>query len=143
MDLTFLMKNSSLDGQINLCYENYFCAEYEKGDIAWLYETYCKSHAGSEDPVFNIYSAIYLNALFCDYLKKDYGTLRLSENDCKIALNLLAPLNDDSRYEILFGCAKHFTYGSIAYNNKTFEHLFPAILSAIKHKTINKLIVID
>jgi len=128
---------------LNLCYENYFCAEYEKDEIAWLYDTYCKSLEGDQSPQCNIYNAIYINALFCDYLKKDYGTLRLSESDCKIAQNLLSALNDDDRYEILFGCAKHFTYGSIAYNNKAFDRVFPAIISAVKHKTLHKLLILD
>ncbi|MBQ7161132.1 MAG: hypothetical protein IJR90_05450 [Clostridia bacterium] len=127
---------------LNLYYENVFCGEYDKEELKWLYENYCKKfEKDASQSVFNIYSAVYLNALFCDYLKKDYGTLRLTEDDCKLAQSLLGSLTDDDRYDIMYGCAKHFTYGSIAYNNKTFDKLFTGILSAIKHKNIGKILV--
>ena len=127
---------------LSLYYENVFCGEYDVSELEWLYDNYCvKFGKDREEAVFNIYSAVYLNALFCDYLKKDYGTLRLTKDDCKLANGLLGALTDDDRYDILFGCAKHFTYGSIAYNNKTFEKLFSSVLYAIKHKSIYKLLV--
>ncbi len=129
---------------LNLFYENTFLGEYEKDEIEWLYNAYCdKTGKPTDSSVFNVFSVVYLNALLCDYLKKDYGTLRLTPDDCKLAQSLLGVLSDDDRYEILFGCARHFTYGSIAYNNKAFEKHFPAVLSAIKHKALEKLLVID
>ena len=127
---------------LSLYYETGFCKEYDIDDLEWLYAAYCrKFDKDREASVFNIYSAVYLNALFCDYLKKDYGTLRLSEDDCKLAQSLLGNLTDDDRYEIMFSCAKHFTYGSISYNNKSFDKLFPSVLSAIKHKNVGKILV--
>ncbi len=129
---------------LNLFYENTFLGEYEKNEVEWLYNKYCdKTGKSTESSVFNVFSVVYLNALFCDYLKKDYGTLKLTPEDCKLAQSLLGVLSDDDRYEILFGCARHFTYGSIAYNNKAFEKHFPAVLSSIKHKALEKLLVID
>lgn len=129
---------------LNLYYENAFCAEYENSEIKWIYETYCdKTNKNPEASVFNVFSVVYLNALFCDYLKKDYGTLKLTPDDCKLAQSLLGVLTDDDRYEILFGCARHFTYGSIAYNNKAFDRHFQSVLSAIKHRSLEKLLVID
>lgn len=129
---------------LNLFYENTFVGEYEKGEIEWLYNKYCyKTDKNPESSVFNVFSVVYLNALFCDYLKKDYGTLKLTPEDCKLAQSLLGVLSDEDRYEILFGCARHFTYGSIAYNNKAFQKHFPAVLSAIKHKSLEKLLVIE
>ena len=129
---------------LSLYYENTFCNEYDKDELDWFYAAYCKKLGKDpETVVANIYSAVYINALFCDYLKKDYGTLRLTEDDCKLAQSLLGTLTDDDRYEIMYGCAKHFTYGSIAYNNKTFDKLFPSVLSAIKHKSLTKLLVTD
>lgn len=129
---------------LSLFYENAFCAEYDKGEIDWFYNKYCEKNAKNpETSVFNVFSAIYLNALFCDYLKKDYGTLKLTSEDCKLAQSLLGVLSDDNRYEILFGCARHFTYGSIAYNNKAFERHFPAVLSSIKHRSLEKLLVVE
>lgn len=129
---------------LNLFYENTFLDEYDKSEIEWLYNAHCdKTGKNSDSSVFNVFTVVYLNALFCDYLKKDYGTLKLTPEDCKLAQSLLGVLSDDDRYEILFGCARHFTYGSIAYNNKAFEKHFPAILSAIKHKALEKLLVID
>ena len=129
---------------LSLYYENAFCAEYDKEELVWLYENYCaKFERDPVEGVFNIYSAVYLNALFCDYLKKDYGTLKINAADCKLIQSLLGSLTDEDRYDILFGCAKHFTYGSIAYNNKTFEKQLPTILSALKHKAIHKLLVTE
>ena len=128
---------------VNLTYECRFCAEFEGDDVVWLYDRYVAGCEEGNAKVLNIYSAVYLNALFCDYLKKDYGTLRLTAGDCKIAQNLLAPLVEDDRREILYGCAKHFTFGSIAYNNKTFDRIFPAVNTAIKRKTLADLLVIE
>lgn len=129
---------------LNLFYENTFIGEYEKNEVDWLYDKYCyKTGKNPESSVFNVFSVVYLNALFCDYLKKDYGTLKLTPEDCKLAQSLLGVLSDDDRYEILFGCARHFTYGSVAYNNKAFQKHFPAVLSAIKHKLLEKLLVVE
>ena len=129
---------------LSLYYENVFCSEYGDEELAWFYERYCeKFDKHPEESIFNVYSAVYLNALFCDYIKKDYGTLRLTESDCKLIQSLLGSLTDEDRYEIMFSCAKHFTYGSIAYNNKTFDKVFPAALSAIKHKNIGKILVTE
>ena len=129
---------------LSLYYENAFCAEYDNNELSWLYQNYCdKTNKNPESSIFNVFSVVYLNALFCDYLKKDYGTLKLTPDDCKLAQSLLGVLTDDDRYEILFGCAKHFTYGSIAYNNKAFDRHFQSVLSAIKHKSLEKLLIID
>ena len=129
---------------LSLFYETEFCKEYEKDDIDWIYNAYCrKSDKDPVEGIFNFYSVVYINALFCDYLKKDYGTLRLTEEDCRLAQSLLGSLTDDDRYEIMFSCAKHFTYGNIAYNNKTFDKLFPGVLSAIKHKSIYKVLITE
>ena len=128
---------------VNLIYESRFCAEYETDEVVWLYERYVAADEAGDAKVFNIYSAVYLNALFCDYLKKDYGTLKLTAGDCKIAQNLLGSLSEADRREFLYTCAKHFTFGSIAYNNKTFDRLFPAVNAAIKRKTLAELLVIE
>lgn len=129
---------------LSLYYENVFCAEYGSEELSWFYERYCeKFEKHPEESVFNVYSAVYLNALFCDYLKKDYGTLRITENDCKLIQSLLGGLTDDDRYDILFSCAKHFTYGSIAYNNKSFDRVFPQVLSAVKHKSVSKILTTE
>ena len=129
---------------LSLYYENVFCREYDAEDLKWLYGSR-KNKADGEAPdhPFNIYSTVYVNALFCDYLKKDYGTLRLTEQDSVLAQSLLSSLTDDDRYDIMYGCAKHFTYGSIAYNNKTFDKLFPGILSAVKHKNLKKILITE
>lgn len=129
---------------LNLCYENTFCAEYEDTEIEWLLETYeTKYGCNMEDVRFNIYTAVYLNAIFCDYLKKDYGTLRITQKDTKLAISLLGVLTDEEREEILFSCAKRLTYGNLSYNNKTFIKLIPSILSAIKRKNLDSLLIVE
>ena len=129
---------------LNFYYENAFCAEYNENDIRWIIETYCKTREKQEpDAVFNIYNIIYLNALFCDYLKKEYGTLRLTDKDCKLAQNLLGSLDTESREEILFSCARRLTTGSIAYNNKTFLKYLPNISTAIKRKNLASFLTVE
>lgn len=129
---------------LTLYYENAFCAEYNEEDIRWIIETYCKNREKVEaDTVFNIYNTIYLNALFCDYLKKEYGTLRLTDKDCKLAQNLLGSLDVEAREDILFTCARRLTTGNIAYNNKTFLKYLPNISTAIKRKNLASLLTVD
>lgn len=129
---------------LNLYYENTFCHEYNTDDIEWLINNYCRNHDKEEDSArFNIYTAIYANALFCDYLKKEYGTLKLTDRDCKLALSLLSPLRDEEREEILFSCARRMTHGSLAYNNKTFMKILPSITTAIKRKNISSVVTIE
>lgn len=129
---------------LNLYYENTLCNEYDKEDMRWLIETYCKNREKDEtESVYNIYSAVYLNALFCDYLKKEYGTLRLTEKDCKLAQSLLGSLDTEVREEILFSCARRLTAGNIAYNNKTFLKYLPSISTAIKRRNLATVLTVD
>lgn len=129
---------------LSLYYENAFCAEYEQEDIAWLIQNHCKNKGRNEETgSFNIYTQIYLNALFCDYLKKDYGTLRIEEKDCKLAQSLLGILADEEKEEILFSCARRMTHGNLAYNNKAFIKLLPTIITAIKRKNLANLLTIE
>lgn len=129
---------------LNLYYENAFCAEYNEDDIRWIIETYCKNkEKNEEDVVVNLYNVIYLNALFCDYLKKEYGTLHLTEKDCKLAQSLLGSLDTESREDILFSCARRLTTGSIAYNNKTFLKYLSNISTAIKRKNLASFLTVD
>lgn len=129
---------------LNLLYENVFCSEFDREDILKLYTAACKNKNYDEErTVFNFFTLVYLNALFCDYLKKDYGTLKISENDCYLIQDLLGKLTDEDRYLILFGSAKHFTFGSLAYNNKAYEKIFPLISSALRRKNIEKLLIVE
>ena len=129
---------------LNLFYENTFCREYNSEDIEWLIANYCRNkNKDEETAVFNIYTAVYANALFCDYLKKEFGTPRLTDRDCKLALSLLSPLRDEEREEILFSCARRMTHGSLAYNTKTFLKILPSIITAIKRKNISTVVTIE
>lgn len=129
---------------LNLFYENTFCREYNAEDLRWLLNNYCINKNRNEaESCFNIYTAVYTNALFCDYLKKEFGTLRLTDRDCKLAQTLLSPLNDEAREEILFSCARRMTHGSLAYNNKTFMKILPSIITAIKRKNIASVVTIE
>lgn len=129
---------------LNLYYENTLCNEYNEDDIRWLIETYCKNRDRDETAgSFNIYNIVYLNALFCDYLKKEYGTLRLTEKDCKLAQSLLGSLDVEAREEILFTCARRLTAGNVAYNNKTFLKYLSNISTAIKRKNLASFLVVE
>lgn len=129
---------------LNLYYENTLCNEYNEEDIRWLIETYCRSRSKDEAAgSFNIYNIVYLNALFCDYLKKEYGTLKLTEKDCKLAQSLLGSLDVEAREEILFACARRLTAGNVAYNNKTFLKYLSNISTAIKRKNLASFLVVE
>jgi len=129
---------------LNLYYENTLCNEYNEDDIRWLIETYCNTRDKDEvSASFNIYNIVYLNALFCDYLKKEYGTLKLTEKDCKLAQSLLGSLDVEAREEILFACARRLTAGNVAYNNKTFLKYLSNISTAIKRKNLASFLVVD
>lgn len=129
---------------LNLFYENAFCNEYNAEDIEWLIANHCRNKDKEEESsCFNIYTVIYANALFCDYLKKEFGTLKLTDRDCKLAQSLLGPLDDEEREEILFSCARRMTHGSLAYNNKTFMKILPSIITAIKRKNISSVVTIE
>lgn len=129
---------------LNLFYENTFCREYNEDDISWVISNHCRNRDKTEeDFTFNIYGAVYVNALFCDYLKKEFGTLRLTDKDCKLAQSLLGPLTDEEREEILFSCARRMTHGSLAYNNKAFMKILPSIITAIKRKNIASVVTIE
>ncbi len=129
---------------LNLYYETAFCVEYNSDDIKWLLGNYCKRRGMTEeDGCFNIYGAVYANALLCEYLKKEFGSLRITDKDCKLAQSLLGPLSDEEREEILFSCARRLTHGSLAYNNKTFMAILPGIITAIKRKNISAALTIE
>lgn len=129
---------------LNFFYENDFCSEYDIDEINKLLEIYCKNHSYDDSVhAYNVFTIVYLNALFCDYLKKDYGTLTINERDCELIESLLGMLNDESREEILFSCAKHLSSGNIAYNNKAFIKLLPQINNACKKKTVANLLVVE
>ena len=129
---------------LNFLYENDFCSEYDIDEVNRILDLYCKKRSYDDSiSTYNIYTVIYLNALFCDYLKKDYGTLTLNEKDCELIESLLGVLNDESREEILFSCAKHLDKGNVAYNNKAFMKFLPMIHNACKKKTMAELLVIE
>ena len=87
---------------LNLCNENKFCRDFSQGSLASLYKRFCDT--GGEEyqsALVNIYTLAILNAVFADYLKKEHGTLALSDDDIDIAQKLLLSFDAAERASML------------------------------------------
>ena len=125
---------------LNLFFENIFCGRFEKSELEWLINACEEGMTGHN--CFNIYNKAYLNALFCEYLQKDIGTLRLTKEDCAAAQKLLSKLDEQKQYELLAETANRISSSETHnYNAKYFERIAPKILAAVKKKKLGALII--
>jgi len=128
---------------INLCCENKFCRDFGQLAIASLYKRFCDTSRESYDsPIVNIYTLAMLNAVFADYLKKEHGTLALSDDDIDVAEKLLLSFDSDERAAILRKTASRLYCGDTEYNVRSFERLLPAVTNAIENKALARLLVV-
>ncbi|MBQ7500736.1 MAG: hypothetical protein IJT91_07555 [Clostridia bacterium] len=127
---------------LNLFFENLFCGRFEQSEIIWLVDS-CDEYMNGHK-CFNVYNKAYLNALFCEYLQKDIGTLRLSKEDCTAAQKLLSKLDDQKQYELLAETANKISSSELHnYNAKYFERIAPKILAALKKKKLTALLTLE
>lgn len=127
---------------MNLLSENSFCREYESDEVAKLYTLFCdKRKYPYSEPRVNLYSLVLLNALFNEYLRKEPGTLMITEDECEVIESLLKSVTDDERRTILGGIASKMVGGNPQYNVKIVTKLIPEIINAIENSMLKNYII--
>ncbi len=128
---------------LSLALENEFCKAFDQEELYAFYNAFCEN-AGVCPGEYcgNIYSAVYANALFCEYLKKDPGTLKITSHDCYVIEKLLGHMSESESRAILQRCAELLPYGRMPYNSRTLMKLLPGIFKSIRHKKTNKYLVV-
>jgi hypothetical protein len=149
IDYPLAVQNNSLRGihylrgyLINLYAENSFCREYDNDEVIKLYTIFCDRHKYPyTEPRVNIYSLVFVNALFNDYLRKDPGCLIITEDECDIIETLMHSISEDERRTLIGGIASRMIGGNNQYNIKTATKIMPEILNAIKNKKLKNYLV--
>lgn len=128
---------------INLCSENKFCRDFGQLAIASLYKRFCDAGGeGYDSALVNIYTLAMLNAVFADYLKKEHGTLALSDDDIDVAQKLLLSFDATERAALLRKTAARLYCGDSEYNIRAFDRLMPAVANALENKALGRLLVV-
>jgi len=128
---------------LHLCSENKFCRDFGPLAIASIYKRFCDVLGESYDsPIVNIYTLALLNAVFADYLKKEHGTLALTDDDIDVAQKLLQSFPPEERGAILRKCVTRLYCGDTEYNIRAFERLMPAVNNAIENNALGRLLVV-
>lgn len=126
-----------------LYFENAFCAEYT--DALPGFFKLISEQAGKplEKLEINLFEPVFKNALFCDYLQKEHGTLFLTKEDCSLAVKLLCECDEVSRNEILFTALSRLNFGSTDYNASTLRSMLPRLHRAINDNTLDKFLTVE
>ena len=129
---------------VSLTKENDFCREFDEDEVQYIYKRFCDARGTKygEEHV-NLYQLVFANALFADYLKKDPGTLRLTERDCTTAEKLLGGLDDAEQKDILNAAAKRLSFTHPDYSVRALDAILPQILNAVRYKTLKNYLVVD
>ncbi len=126
---------------LGLIVENEFCMSYGKDELASLYSSLCSMRGVAEDEFAdNIYSAVYANALLCEYLKKD--PLSITAYDCHVIENLLGHMSESEEKAILQRAADLLPCSKLPYSLRSHSKMLPGMLKAVRHKRLNKYLVI-
>lgn len=127
---------------LNLYAENSFCREYDSEEVAKLYTTFCDKHKYPySEPRLNIYSMVFVNALFNDYLRKEPGSLMITKDECDVIQTLLNSIAEEERRTLLGGIASKMIGGNTLYNVKTAARVMPEILNAIKNGSLKNYLI--
>lgn len=129
----------------HLTWESDFCRQYDPMEIAGLFELYCRRRdLDMRTCKVNIYLLVFKNALFCEYLGKEQGSLAVYEDECNIAEELLGCLPEDEQEQILLRTADRLLGGSRQYRHRTAECCMKRFLNAIRYRHLREtLTVID
>ena len=129
---------------MDLCRENAFCQEYDPAELKELYLVFCEQNRFPRgEPRVNLYTTAFLNALLCEYLRKDPGSLLLTEDECDIIEVLLGDMEREERADILRQNVGRMLGGDPAYNLRTLEKALPCLQSAIEfHKLKNHVVCV-
>ena len=149
LDYPLAMQSNTLRGihyirgyLINLYAENSFCREYDADELIKLYTIFCDKHKYPyNEPRVNIYSIIFVNALFNDYLRKEPGNLMLTEDECDVAETLLGSLTKEECANVLTGIASKMIGGNALYNVKMTTKIIPEILNALENKKLKNYLI--
>ena len=129
---------------MDLCSENAFCREYEGEEIARLYKVFCnKNHFPYGEPRVNLYTIVFNNALFNEYLRKDPGSLMLSIDECDIIEVLLGDMSREERGNLLRLTASRMMGGDPSYNMRVLTKSLPGIQNAIEHHRLKNYLVAE
>jgi hypothetical protein len=127
---------------LNLYAENSFCREYDNEEVAKLYTTFCDKHKYPySEPRVNIYSMVFVNALFNDYLRKEPGSLMITKDECDVIQTLLNSISEGERRTLLNSIASKMIGGNTLYNIKTAARVIPEILNAIKNNSLKNYLI--
>ena len=127
---------------MNLYAENLYCKEYSTYEISRLYKTLCDSGNIKYDTAkVNIYTAVYLNSVFANYLMKGQGNLQITHGDCDKIQKLFSTLTDIEQTEVIKASAIRVNYGNPDYNEKVLNSWMPQIINSIRHSTLKNCLV--
>lgn len=127
---------------LNLYYENLYCKEFDTYEISRLYKTLCDSqNLPYQDAEVNIYTAVYLNAVFAAYLMKGHGNLHITYDDCEKIQKLFSTLTNIEQTEVIKTAAARVNHGNPDYNEKVLNLWMPQILNSIRHNTLKNCLV--
>lgn len=122
---------------LSLLYENTFCREYGAEEISKLYALFCDRHKYPySEPRVNIYSIVFINAVFNEYMRKEPGVLSISEDECEVMEELLNSMNNEERRNALTGIAAKLIGGNTIYNIRTASRFMPEMLNAVRKHTL-------
>ena len=120
-----------------LWYENSFCREYDPEECHALYWHWCtQNDAPLADARVNLYTIVMLNALFCEYMKKEPGTLSLSATECDVICSLLNEFSREEQQDILTRTADRMIGGNSRYHCRVLKKHMKEILNAVRHNTL-------
>jgi len=127
---------------MNLYSENLYCKEYGTYEISRLYKTLCDAHNMPYDTAkVNIYIAVYLNAVFANYLMKGHDNLHITYDDCIKIQKLFSTLTETEQTEVIKSAAARVNHGNPDYNEKVLNTWMPQLLNSIRHSTLKNCLV--
>jgi hypothetical protein len=127
---------------MNLYSENLYCKEYGTYEISRLYKTLCDVNKVPYDKAkFNIYTAVYLNAVFANYLMKGVENLYITYSDCTKIQKLFSTLTEIEQMEVIKSAAARVNHGNPDYNEKVLNTWMPQLLKSIQHGTLKNCLV--
>jgi len=124
--------------------ENSFCASFDPNELNRLYQRWCDQNNEEYGAAkVNIYALTYTNALLCDYLKKEHGTLTLTYEDCDLVCRIMDDFKISEIANILRTTSSHIVDGDAEYNSKALEKFIPRLARAIASGQLASIIPID
>lgn len=123
--------------------ENDFCLSFDRGTREEFFDAVCRSKAKENGAVSdNVYKYFLIGALICRILKKEAGSLLLTESDCKAFYELVRDLDDAELSAMLEHSAGKLTGGNSEYNAAALSQLIPSIICALREESLESVAVV-